>query len=90
MRVAVAMPVTAIFFVVVAAAARPVYVAVLSLPVIVAAARTMLMAVLSVRVLVAVLVLGLGHVRRRPRCPRARMAQGAAVAHGRVLIAGDI
>ena len=64
MHVAVAMPVPAIL-VVVAAAARPVYVAVLSLPVIVAAARTMLVAVLSVRVLVAVLVLGLGHVRRR-------------------------
>ena len=63
------MRVTAIF-VVVAAAARPVYVAVLSLPVIVAAARTMLVAVLSVRVLVAVLVLGLGHVRRR--CRRAK------------------
>ena len=51
------MPVTAIL-VVVAAAARPVYVAVLSLPVIVAAAQTML---------VAVLVLRLGHVAVSPR-----------------------
>ena len=51
------MPVTAIL-VVVAAAARPVYVAVLSLPVIVAAAQIML---------VAVLVLRLGHVAVSPR-----------------------
>ena len=72
-RVAVAMRVPTIF-VVVAAAARPAYVAVLSLPVIVAAARTMLVAVPSVRVLVAVLVLGLNHVRRRGR----RRREGAA------------
>ena len=71
--------------VVVAAAARPVYVAVLSLPVIVGAARTMLVAVLSVRVFVAVLVLGLRHVRRR--CRRAKDGEQGAVARGRVLIA---
>lgn len=58
---AVAMAVAAILVVV--AAARPVYMAVLSLslPVIVAAARTMLVTVLSLRVRVAVLVLGLRH-----------------------------
>ena len=72
MHVAVAMRVTTILMVV-AAAARPVYVAVLSLPVIVAAARTMLVAVLSVRVLVAVLVLGLRHVRRVARGVRRRV-----------------
>lgn len=60
---AVAMAVAAILVVV--AAARPVYMAVLSLslPVIVAAARTMLVTVLSLRVRVAVLVLGLRHGR---------------------------
>jgi hypothetical protein len=64
---------------VVAAAARPVYVAVLSLPMIVAAARTMLVAVLSVRVLVAVLVLGLRHVRRVAGVPPPRSPSGRSV-----------